>query len=120
MRKIVDGVCLAHGVTAVVSYDTIFPATINTAETARSAVHVAQTLAGKDAVDGECPAKLFSEDFAHLAAARPGCFMLMGNGVDGAHGEALHSSDYDFNDDALVAGSSYWVNLVEQQLGQGE
>lgn len=120
MRKIVDGVCLAHGVTGAVSYDTIFPATINTPETAGSAVQAAQALAGNEAVDGNCPAKLFSEDFAHLAAARPGCFMLMGNGVEGAHGEALHSSNYDFNDDALVAGSSYWVSLVEQQLGHGE
>jgi len=120
MRMIVDGVCMAHGVTAVVSYDTIFPATINAAGAAKSAVLAVQLLAGKDAVDGDCPAKLFSEDFAHLAAARPGCFMLMGNGVEGAHARPLHSSGYDFNDDALVAGSSYWVTLVEQQLGKGE
>ncbi len=120
MRKIVDGVCLAHGVSAAVSYDTIFPATINDADASGSAVRAARKLAGKEAVDGDCPAKLFSEDFAHLAAARPGCFMLMGNGVEGVHANALHSSDYDFNDAALVAGSSYWVTLVEQQLGQGE
>jgi len=116
MRNIVNGVCMAHGVEAAVSYDTIFPATINAADAAKSAVLAAQTLVGNDAVDGDCPAKLFSEDFAHLAAARPGCFMLMGNGVEGAHARALHSSDYDFNDAALVAGSSYWVTLVEQQL----
>ncbi len=117
MRRIVDGICAAHGVTATVSYDTIFPATINASGTTRSAVRAAQALAGADAVDGDCPPKLFSEDFAHLANARPGCFMLMGNGTDGAHAKALHSSDYDFNDAALVPGSSYWVTLVEQQLG---
>lgn len=117
MRRIVDGICAAHGVTATVSYDTIFPATINAPGTTRSAVRAAQALVGVDAVDGDCPPKLFSEDFAHLANARPGCFMLMGNGTDGAHAKALHSSDYDFNDAALVPGSSYWVTLVEQQLG---
>lgn len=117
MRAIVDGICSAHGVTATVSYDTIFPATINAASATRSAVHAAQTLVGDDAVDDDCPAKLFSEDFAHLAAARPGCFMLMGNGTEGAHARPLHSSDYDFNDASLVPGSSYWVTLVEQQLG---
>ncbi len=117
MRRIVDGICAAHGVVATVSYDTIFPATINAASATASAVRAAQALAGNDAVDGDCPAKLFSEDFAHLAAARPGCFMLMGNGTEGAHARPLHSSDYDFNDAVLVPGSSYWVTLVEQQLG---
>ncbi len=117
MRRIVDGVCAAHGIAATVTYDTIFPATINAPTATRSAVRAAQALAGADAVDGDCPPKLFSEDFAHLANARPGCFMLMGNGTDGAHAKALHSSDYDFNDAALVPGSSYWVTLVEQQLG---
>lgn len=117
MRRIVDGICAAHGVVATVSYDTIFPATINAASATASGVRAAQALVGDEAVDGDCPAKLFSEDFAHLAAARPGCFMLMGNGTEGAHAKALHSSDYDFNDAALVPGSSYWVTLVEQQLG---
>ncbi len=118
MRRIVDGICAAHGVVASVSYDTIFPATINSAVATRSAVRAAQSLAGEDAVDGDCPPKLFSEDFAHLAAARPGCFMLMGNGTEGGNAKPLHSTDYDFNDAALVPGSSYWVTLVEQQLGE--
>ena len=40
----------------------------------------------------------------------------MGNGVTGSHGRPLHSADYDFNDELLVQGSSYWVELAEQQL----
>jgi amidohydrolase len=119
MRSIVDGICMAHGVTAKLSYDTIYPPTINGREEAAAAAQAALALAGPDQVDGNCPAKLFSEDFAHLAAARPGCFVLMGNGTDGPHGYPLHSANYDFNDDALVAGSSFWVTLVQQQLGQG-
>ena len=119
MRQIVEGICLAHGVTATMSYDTIFPPTINAGGAADAAMRAARALAGADAADGNCPPKLFSEDFAHLAAARPGCFVLMGNGTDGAHARPLHSSDYDFCDDALVAGSSYWVTLIEQQLDEG-
>ena len=119
MRQIVKGTCLAHGVTATMSYDTIFPPTINAGGAADAAMRAARALAGAEAADGNCPPKLFSEDFAHLAAARPGCFVLMGNGTDGAHARPLHSSDYDFCDDALVAGSSYWVTLVEQQLDEG-
>ena len=41
---------------------------------------------------------------------------LMGNGTKGSHGRSLHASDYDFNDELLIIGSSYWTELVEQQL----
>ncbi len=116
MRQIVEGICLAHDVTANVSYETIFPATINAAAPARAAVDAATELVGANHVDGDCPAKLFSEDFAHMAAAKPGCFVLMGNGLDGANARPLHSADYDFNDEALTFGSSFWATLVEQQL----
>jgi len=117
MRQIVDGICLAHDVSAHVTYKTIFPATINAAEPARAASDCAAGLVGAGRVDGDCAPKLFSEDFAHMATARPGCFVLMGNGTEGAHARPLHSADYDFCDDALAYGSSFWVNLVEQQLG---
>jgi hippurate hydrolase len=57
-----------------------------------------------------------SEDFAHMALARPGCFLFAGNGTAGSNAQPLHSADYDFNDDLLVPGSSFWVQLVEQEL----
>ena len=113
MRQIVEGIALAHGVTATVCYDTIFPAVINDAE---AAVQAARVAAGLGPTDGACEPKLFSEDFAHFAAAKPACFMLMGNGEAGSHAQPLHSADYDFNDASLSIGALYWVNLVEQQL----
>lgn len=113
MRQIVEGICMAHGVSATVSYDTIFPAVINDAGAAAAGALAAGAVG---AVDGACEPKLFSEDFAHFAAVRPGCFMLMGNGVTGAHARPLHSADYDFNDAALEVGAAFWVKLVEQQL----
>ncbi|MCP4327491.1 MAG: amidohydrolase [Alphaproteobacteria bacterium] len=116
MRRIVDGICRAHGVSAMVTYDTVFPSTINAPRAARAAAECAAKLVGAERVDGDCDAKLFSEDFAHMAAARPGCFVLLGNGTRGAHARPLHSDDYDFCDDALTVGSSFWVRLVEQQL----
>ena len=70
-------------------------------------------------VDTACEPKLFSEDFAHFANRAPGCFLLLGNGTEGAHARPLHSADYDFNDAALVPGSSLWVTLVEQELPGG-
>lgn len=119
MRQIVEGVCTAHGVEALVSYDTIFPPTFNAADASAMATKVATRLLGQDAVDGTCAPKLFSEDFAHMASHRSGCFFLMGNGMNGNHARPLHSADYDFNDQGLVPGSSFWVDLVEQTLSDG-
>ena len=114
MRQIVDGITAAHDVSGDVSYNTIFPPVINDADATRAAVAAAYRVS--DAVQPDSAPKLFSEDFAHFANARPGCFMLMGNGTSGSHAQPLHSHDYDFNDAALVPGSSYWVHLVEQHL----
>ncbi len=114
MRRIVEGVCAAHDVTGRVSYDTIFPATINAPHAAAAAVGAARRVA--IGVDEACPPKLFSEDFAHMAAARPGAFLLIGNGTQGAHSRPLHSADYEFNDAVLGTGAALWVALVEQEL----
>lgn len=116
MRQIVEGICLAHDVTGTVSYDTIFPAVINSAAAVQVAVQAATSLVGGANANGDCEPKLFSEDFAHMATARPGCYVLTGNGTDGSHARPLHSADYNFNDDVLAIGSSYWVSLVEQEL----
>lgn len=114
MRRIVDGICAAHGVRGTVSYDTIFPPTINAPEPVASAVAAADSIGAE--VDGACPPKLFSEDFAHMAAAAPGCFVLMGNGTEGSHARPLHSADYDFNNAALAHGAAFWVALAEREL----
>lgn len=113
MREIVAGVCAAHGVTAEVSYDTIFPAIVNSAAQVGAAASAAERLFDQENCNASCEPKLFSEDFAHMASKRPGCFMLLGNGCDHSNGKPLHSADYDFNDDLLVPGSSFWVELVE-------
>ena len=116
MRQIVEGICMAHDVTAEVKYDTVFEVTINAPATTEKAARAATTLVGSNEVDTDCAPILGSEDFAHMAIARPGCFVFMGNGTEGAHAHPLHSADYDFNDEALTLGSSYWVELVEQEL----
>ncbi|MEM7236821.1 MAG: amidohydrolase, partial [Pseudomonadota bacterium] len=116
MRQIVGGIAAAHGVTADVSYETVFEVTINAAGPAGSAVAAATALAGADNVDPDCAPVLGSEDFAHMAIARPGCFLFLGNGAHGAHARPLHSADYDFNDAILATGASFWAELVEQEL----
>ncbi len=116
MRQIVSGICAAHDVQASVIYDTIFPATINAASTTKAVGAALMAMGDRVRVDLACPPKLFSEDFAHFAAARPGSFILIGNGCEGASARPLHSADYDFNDDALPVGADFWVRLVETHL----
>ena len=67
-------------------------------------------------MNADCDPKLFSEDFAHMARAVPGCFMLIGNGTEGAAAQPLHSTDYDFNDAILVPGARYISRLVEMSM----
>jgi hippurate hydrolase len=116
MRKIVQGICEAHGVQFEVSYKTEFPMTINSNQQTQAAVNVAKRLVGENKVNGEGEPILFSEDFSHMSSTRPGCFVLIGNGMKNNNAKPLHSNNYDFNDDILVTGSSFWFNLVEQQL----
>ena len=116
MRDIVEGTASAHGIDCKFEYITRTNMTINTKEQAAIASKVAEDLFGEKRVDGNCDPKLFSEDFAQMLMVKPGCYVLIGNGVDGPHGQSLHSSTYDFNDKLLVIGSTFWSKLVEKRL----
>ena len=116
MRQLVKGICDVYGVSYEVSYKTTCPVTLNETEQVESATKAAMTLLGEKNSDGDCEPRLFSEDFSIMSAVKPGCFVLMGNGTTGSHASPLHASNYDFNDELLVIGSSYWTELVEQQL----
>ena len=116
MRQLVKGICEVHGIAYEVSYKTACPVTFNESKQAESATKAAMTLLGEKNSNGNCEPRLFSEDFSIMSAAKPGCFVLMGNGTSGSHSKPLHASNYDFNDELLVIGSSYWAELAEQQL----
>ena len=116
MRQLVKGICDSYGVSYEVRYQTTCPMTYNQVEQAESATKAAISLLGQDKADGNIEPRSFSEDFSIMSEAKPGCFVLMGNGISGSNGRPLHSADYDFNDELLVTGSSYWVELAEQQL----
>ena len=116
MRQIVKGICEAHDISYKVNYQTTCPPTINAQQQTESATKAAINLLGKENSNGDIEPRLFSEDFAMMSSEKSGCFVLMGNGKQGSNGRPLHASDYDFNDELLVIGSSYWSDLVEQQL----
>jgi hippurate hydrolase len=114
MNRIIEGIAAAHGVEVSMTFNTEFIETINTATPTEAAVRAAHA-AGLDAI-GDRPPMSFSEDFAHFSAAVPGCFLLLGNGETGPHGQPLHSTDYDFNDALLPIGVAFWAELVRDRL----
>ena len=116
IKQITKGICDAHGVLCNVSYKTTCPVTFNEPQQAEFATKAAKSLLGEQKTNEDIEPRLFSEDFSIMSSSKPGCFVLMGNGTEGSNGRPLHAADYDFNDELLVIGSSYWVELAEQQL----
>ncbi|WP_435660554.1 amidohydrolase [Leisingera caerulea] len=118
MRQIAAGVAAAHAVQVEVSFNTEFIETINAAGPAEAACRASEA-AGCEVIRNRPPMS-FSEDFAHFANAVPGCFLLLGNGGEGPHGQPLHAADYDFNDALLPIGAEVWVQLVRDRLPAGK
>lgn len=114
MRQIASGIAAAHDVVAEVRFNTGFIETHN-ADIPTGAVVRTALAQGLDTIPDRPPMS-FSEDFAHFAAVVPGCFLLLGNGEDGAHGQPLHAADYDFNDALLPIGAEFWMQLVRDRL----
>ena len=120
MRELCAGISAAHGVTCTVDYTREFAPTVNDPGCVALAVEAAVAAVGADAVDADCAPIMASEDFGVFARAIPGCFAFIGNGIEpGRGGTALHSRDYDFNDDILDAGVRYYVELVRSVLPGG-
>jgi hippurate hydrolase len=115
VEEVVQGIGLAQGVTGTVKVAAGYPATINTAHEARLGADTAAEIVGEARVHRAPEPCMGSEDFSFMLARRPGSYIWMGTGGDGPVHQ-LHSPHYDFNDDALPLGVSYWARLVERLL----
>jgi len=100
----------SYGVTAEIDYRNSYPVTVNSPAETEFARQVALQYAGSDRVVTVERPYPYAEDFAYMLEAVPGTYFMMGIG-DGAK---LHTPQYNFNDDALVPGASFWVRLVEE------
>ena len=118
MREIAEGTAAAHGAVAELIYTRIYPSTINSEAETLLAIAAAADVVGADKVDTEIKPCMGSEDFAFMLQEKPGCYLMIGNG-GAAGGCLLHNPHYDFNDDILPLGASYWVQLVENVMGSG-
>jgi hippurate hydrolase len=117
INRIVTGIAESLGATAEVKFNRHGPATINDAEATQLAVDAATIVSGADAVR-ELPAPTMGgEDFAYMLNAKQGAYLMLGSGR-GPDDPQLHHPLYDFNDDILPVGASWWAALVERQLAK--
>jgi hippurate hydrolase len=111
VREVVAGVAQMTGAKINLVYERGYPVVVNPVAQTDFATRVAKEIAG-DANVHEMAPLMGAEDFAYMLEARPGAFIFCGNG-DSA---GLHHPAYNFNDEAIVFGTSYWVKLVENTL----
>ena len=112
LHRLVEGTAQLYGAKASLAYKRGYPVLANHARQADFAASVAGNVVGRDNVEEDTPPVMGEEDFAYMLQARPGAFVFIGNG-DSA---GLHHPAYDFNDEIIPIGASYWVRLVETAL----
>ncbi|MGQ3029763.1 MAG: amidohydrolase, partial [Ferrovibrionaceae bacterium] len=115
MREVLDGIARAHGAEVELDYQRRYPPTINTADETELAAAAAGMVVGPENVVHNMAPSMGAEDFAWMLRERPGSYVWIGNGA-GEGSCMVHNPRYDFNDEVLPIGSSYWVRLVETIL----
>ncbi len=112
IAQIATGVAAGFGAKATASYRRGYPVTVNHAAQTVFAADVARDVAGAERVDDKTPGVMGGEDFSFMLEKRPGAYIFLGNG----NSSELHTDTYDFNDDIIPVGVSYWVRLAETAL----
>ena len=115
LHDVVTGTAQLYGATAKLTYKRDYPVTRNHERQAAFAASVAAEVVGRERVNDHAAPVMGAEDFSFMLEARPGAFIFVGNG-DSA---GLHHPAYNFNDDAIPVGTSYWVRLVETAMPAG-
>ncbi len=112
-KKIVAATAEAYDCTVDITYDRGYPVTVNSDANTVFAADVARQVAGAGAVDDNTPPIMAGEDFSYMLEARPGAYIFLGNGEEGA---MVHHPEYVFNDDAIPAGCSWLAGMVETRM----
>jgi amidohydrolase len=124
MKEIAEGISASYGCTCDFEFVRNYPPTINHPKEAEFARSVMTKIVGSDNVLAQ-EQVMGAEDFAYMLQAKPGCYVFIANG-DGSHREMghgagpcmLHNPSYDFNDDLIPLGGTYWVRLAEEWLAK--
>ncbi len=113
MRNVIEGIANAFGATAEFNFMLGYPSMVNHETETQHAIEAAQK------VTGQCekaPLVMGGEDFAYMLEERPGAYILIGNGDTAS----VHHPEYDFNDEAIPAGCSWWVEVIEGRMPTNE
>lgn len=112
IEEVVIPLATALGAKATVNYERMYPVTRNHETQTDTAVNIAREVAGAAGVDPSTPPVMGGEDFSFMLNARPGAFIFVGNGDTAG----VHHPEYDFNDEAIPVGCSYWATLAEKTM----
>jgi hippurate hydrolase len=115
VERLCSGIASAFGAQITVKFDHRYPPTVNSVAETELCRRVAGALFGESKVRKDELPSMGAEDFAYMLREKPGCYVWLGNGP-GTGGCTLHNPHYDFNDDILPLGVSYWVKLAETAL----
>ena len=123
MRAVAEHTAAGFGAQVEFEFKRNYPPLLNHPKETAFAVEVMKAVVGADKVDANVEPTMGAEDFAFFLQEKPGCYVFIGNGDgehrDGGHGLGpcvLHNGSYDFNDNLLPIGVSYWVRLAEMSL----
>jgi hippurate hydrolase len=116
LREIVESQARSFGVTAHIDYQAVTRVLMNTPKETELARQAIAAVVGADNILPLPPGMMGGEDFSWMLEKVPGCYVALGNGAQGHGSCMIHNPGYDFNDQALPIGVSYWATLVEQYL----
>jgi hippurate hydrolase len=123
MNEVASAIAAGFNAAIEFAFKRNYPALVNHPAQTAFAVEAMKAVAGSDRVDTGIEPTMGAEDFAFMLQAKPGCYVFLGNGEGkhraGGHGLGpcqLHNASYDFNDELLPVGASYWVKLAEMSL----
>jgi hippurate hydrolase len=115
LREITNGIASATGTVGEVELRAGYPVTFNHSKQASKAAEIARLVSGDKKVNDAATPMMGGEDFSYMLNSRPGAYIFMGNG----NSAGLHHPKYDFNDDAIPYGTSYWASLIEKLMPAG-
>jgi len=114
LNDLCSAIALGFGATATLTYERVYPATVNSPSEAQFAGDVAAELVGAENVLREMEPSMGAEDFSFMLQVKPGAYLRIGQG--GSGNCMLHNSRYDFNDEILPLGAALHAGLIEKSM----
>lgn len=109
MQKILAAICQGAGITYTWDYDARYPVTFNQEHTTQKALQAASECMLIDSIESQADPLMGAEDFAWMLRSKPGTYVLLGAGDT----PMLHHNQYNFNDELITIGASYWIHLCD-------